>query len=115
MLAPALGPESMATRVNTHRPAPGVAGSGAVVSTCPAEGLPQSPNPLDSTCPLTVFTAPPDAFWHVIGMSTCWRLGHSHTAPPTTAIAIAASTPITILAGSGSKEDRADDKLCECE
>jgi hypothetical protein len=73
-----------------------------VVSTWLADGLPQSPNPLDTTCPLWVLTAPPDAFWNGIGMSTCCRLGHSHTAPAITATPIAASSPTMILAGNGS-------------
>ena len=48
-------------------------------------GLPQVAAVLDSTCPASVVTAPPAAFWNGSGMSTfCW-LGHSHTAPASTA------------------------------
>src|SRR6516162_120519 len=118
VLAPAFGPESIATSVCTHRPAPGCAGTGAVVSTWLADGLPQSPTALDSTCPFWMLAEPPDAFWNGIGMSTCWRLGHSSTAPASTATPIATSSPTTILAGSGSSGDGPSDwlrKLCEWE
>ena len=57
-----------------------------------------------------VVTAPPEAFWKGMGTSTCWRLGHSQTAPASTATPIAASSPTTILAGSGSRETGPDDK-----
>src|SRR5580693_9785619 len=46
-------------------------------------------------------------------MSTCCRLGHSHAAPTITATPIAASSPTTIRAGSGSMGDGPDDKPCE--
>ena len=86
-----------------------------MVSTWLADGLPQSPSALDTTWPRSVVTAPPDAFWNGIGMSTCWRLGHSNTAPAITATPMATSSPTTILAGSGPSGDGPDDKLCECE
>ena len=51
----------------------------------PPTGSPHGAALLDSTCPASVVTAPPAAFWKGSGMSTfCW-LGHSHTAPATTA------------------------------
>ena len=48
-------------------------------------------------------------------MSTCCRLGHSHTAAAITATPIAASNPTTILAGNGSTGDEPDGKVCEWE
>src|SRR5207302_1093050 len=47
-------------------------------------------------------------------MATCCRLGHSHTAATITARPIAASSPMTIRAGSGPSGDGPADKLCEC-
>src|SRR6185312_2154103 len=115
VLAPAFGPESMATPVNTQRPAPGMAGCGAPVRTWLTDGLPQSPNPLDSTCPACVLTAPPDALCSGIGMSTRCRLGHNTIAPRATAMPIAISSPTTILAGNGSTADGPGSMLCEWE
>ena len=101
VLAPLLGPESMLTRVCTHWAPLSGACSGSAVSTAPAEGLPHGAALLDSTCPASVVTAPPVAFWNGSGMSTfCW-LGHSHTAPASTATPMAISAPTTILAAVG--------------
>src|SRR5262245_61861965 len=112
VLAPLLGPESMPTSVCTHCPPPSGACSGLPVSTAPFDGLPHGAALLDSTCPASVVTAPPVAFWNGSGMSTfCW-LGHSHTAPASTAMPIAISAPTTILAAIGPN---GAGPLSECE
>src|SRR5689334_7948350 len=114
--APVFGPESIETWVNTHRPAPGWACCGAVVRTWLADGLPQSPTALDSTCPACVLTAPPAAFCSGIGMSTCCRLGQSTIAPTATATPIATNNPTTILAGNGSTADGpSNERAMACE
>src|SRR5690349_14571148 len=96
----------------THCPPPGGAGSGSAVSTAPLDGLPHDAALLDSTWPPSVVTDPPAAFWNGNGMSTFSWLGHSHTAPATTATPIAISAPITTLAAAGPRGAR---PLNECE
>src|SRR5260370_394073 len=101
VLAPLLGPDSMATRLCTQWPPPSGARSGSAVNTAPADGLPHGAALLDNTCPASVVTAPPAAFSNGSGMSTfCW-LGHSHTAPASTATPITISAATTILAAFG--------------
>ena len=85
----------------TQAPLPSAPGSGAAVSTCPADGLPQSPRVVERTCPPSVVTEPPCAFWNGSGMSTSDREGHSTTAPMATATPIRASTATTMRAASG--------------
>src|SRR5258705_2585545 len=91
----------MATRFCTHWPPPAGACSGSAVSTAPFDGLPHGAALLDNTCPASVVTAPPAAFWNGSGMSTFCSLGQSHTAPASTATPITISAPTTILAAIG--------------
>src|SRR5258708_14641338 len=98
VLAPLLGPDSMAPRLCTHWAPPSGACAGSAVNTAPAEGLPHGAALLDNTCPASVVTAPPVAFWNGSGMSAFWWLGHSHTAPASTATPMAINAPPTILA-----------------
>src|SRR4051794_28156204 len=101
VFAPLFGPESMATTVCTHRAPLSGACTGSAVNTAPAEGLPHGAALLASTWPLSVVTAPPAAFWKGSGMSTFCRLGHSTTAPTSTAKPIAINATTTILAANG--------------
>ena len=101
VVAPRLGPVSMATMFCTHCPLPGSPGAGDAVSTWPADGLPQSARLVDTTWPLSVVTAPPAPFWKGSGMSTLLPLGHSSTAPMTTARPITASATTTMRAANG--------------
>src|SRR5262245_34258700 len=114
VLAPLLGPESMPTTVCTQSPPPGGACSGSAVSTAPLDGLPHGADLLDSTCPDSVVTAPPLAFWNGSGMSTFCSLGHSQIAPTTTARPMAIKAPTTILAAVGPR-GAGPFIECECE
>ena len=107
----------MATRFCTQVPPPGSAGFGAAVNTPPADGLPQSASVLEVTCPASVVTAPPAAFWNGSGMSTFWWLGHSMAAPMSIATPIATNRPTTMRAASGLNGDEPANEWeweCEC-
>ena len=49
VVAPVLGPVSMAITACTQAPLPVIPGAGSAVSTWPVEGLPQSPRRVDTT------------------------------------------------------------------
>ena len=70
VLAPLLGPESIAMNDCTHWAPSPPAGTGLAVSTAPIDWSPQVAALLDTTCPASVVTAPPAAFWKGSGMST---------------------------------------------
>ena len=110
--APWFGPEVSDTTACTHCPLPGCPGRGVPVITRPADGLPQSAMRVDDTVAASVLTAPPEPFWNGSGMSTLWLLGHSRTAPMTTARPITARMIATILAASGLS---GAGPVCECE
>ena len=109
-------------RVDGHQclhtlPAAGRRRRGAAVSTAPTDGLPQSATELDRTCPASVVTAPPAAFWKGSGMSAfCW-LGHNSAAPAMTAMPIATSSPRRLAPSgpNGAGPPRECECPCECE
>ncbi len=101
VVAPRLGPVSMAMMFCTQRPLPERPGAGEAVNTWPADGLPQSARLVDTTWPPSVVTAPPAPFWKGSGMSTLLPFGHSSTAPMTTARPITASATTTTRAAHG--------------
>jgi hypothetical protein len=85
------------------------------MSTVLADGLPQVAIWLDSTCPPSVVTAAPVAFWNGIGMSTFCLFGHNTTRPAITAMPITPNNPTTALAASGPSGAGPPGNAWECE
>jgi hypothetical protein len=84
------------------------------MSTVPADGLPQLAIRLDTTCPASVVTAEPAAFWNGSGMSTFCSFGHKTTVPTITAMPITPSNPTTTLAANGLTGPGSSGSVWEC-
>jgi len=101
-------------RVFLHIARSRVPGCGPPVSTWLADGLPQPPSPLDTTCRSACLPRRRTRSGMALDVDVL-PAGPQPHAPAITATPIAASSPTMILAGNGSTGDGPDGSVCEWE